>query len=260
MCSLTKALEICSFIDLTLIEAKRDISDDFLVRQLYYPYRVWQSRVAKPVKPVFLVYSNGIYHLYEYTFRDPNEYSSLEIVKQKNYSIEDTEITIDDIFDIVKNIQVKKEPPYAPFPQADSFERVINLCELICNGDYNHSQITLNYAFDGRQTNYYVSAGVYLGLIEQPERHKPYKLSSVGTAILHLNYKQRQLAFCKMILSHKAFLEVLKQYFCNGQMPEKEKIVEIMKSCDLHNVGASSTYYRRASTIRSWIEWIVSLI
>ena len=59
---------------LSLLEAKRDISEDFLVRQLYYPYRVWQSRVTKPVKPIFLVYSNGIYHLYEYRFKNPNEY------------------------------------------------------------------------------------------------------------------------------------------------------------------------------------------
>ena len=55
---------------LSLLEAKRDISEDFLVRQLYYPYRVWHNRVTKPVKPIFLVYSNGIYHLYEYEFTD----------------------------------------------------------------------------------------------------------------------------------------------------------------------------------------------
>ena len=45
---------------LSLFEAKRDLSDDFLVRQLYYPFRVWSSRVTKPVKPVFLIFSNGI--------------------------------------------------------------------------------------------------------------------------------------------------------------------------------------------------------
>lgn len=38
---------------LALLEAKRDLSADFLVRQLYYPFRAWQSRVSKKVKPVF---------------------------------------------------------------------------------------------------------------------------------------------------------------------------------------------------------------
>ena len=53
---------------LALIEAKRDLSADFLIRQLYYPYRVWENRLSKKVKPIFLVYSNGIYRLYEYEF------------------------------------------------------------------------------------------------------------------------------------------------------------------------------------------------
>lgn len=42
---------------LSLFEAKRDLSDDFLVRQLYYPFRVWSERVTKTVKPVFLIFS-----------------------------------------------------------------------------------------------------------------------------------------------------------------------------------------------------------
>lgn len=79
---------------LTLIEAKRDISEDFLVRQLYYPYRVWTERISKKVRTVFLVYSNGIFNLYEYVFRDPKLYNSLELIQQKNYTLEDIEISM----------------------------------------------------------------------------------------------------------------------------------------------------------------------
>ena len=56
---------------LSLFEAKRDLSDDFLVRQIYYPFRVWSNRVTKIVKPVFLIFSNGIFNLYQYQFDDP---------------------------------------------------------------------------------------------------------------------------------------------------------------------------------------------
>ena len=45
---------------LSLFEAKRDLSDDFLVRQLYYPFRVWSERVTKTVKPVFLIFSTNL--------------------------------------------------------------------------------------------------------------------------------------------------------------------------------------------------------
>lgn len=241
---------------LSLFEAKRDISEDFLVRQLYYPYRVWQNRVTKPVKPIFLVYSNGIYHLYEYEFKNPDEYSSLQLVKQKNYSIEDTEITIEDIVKVLERVKLESEPQYVPFPQADSFERIINLCELLNGKDYDREMITQKYAFDVRQTSYYVAAGVYLGLIKP----RSFKLTDKGIAILQLNYKKRQLEYCKLILSHKAFHKVAKLYFERGQMPEKGEIVDIMRDSNLYHVESESTYRRRASTVKAWVEWISGLI
>ncbi len=67
---------------LSIFEAKRDLSDDFLVRQLYYPYRVWGRRVRKAVKPIFLIFSNGVFNLYEYRFEEPDDYNSLCLVKQ----------------------------------------------------------------------------------------------------------------------------------------------------------------------------------
>ena len=41
--------------NLAIFEAKLDLAEDFLVRQLYYPFRVWQNRIKKPVRPLFLV-------------------------------------------------------------------------------------------------------------------------------------------------------------------------------------------------------------
>lgn len=47
---------------LAFMEAKRDLSDNFLIRQLYYPFRTWQRKMGdKPVRPVFLIYSNSIF-------------------------------------------------------------------------------------------------------------------------------------------------------------------------------------------------------
>ncbi|MDR2047036.1 MAG: transcriptional regulator [Clostridiales bacterium] len=146
---------------LALFEAKRDISEDFLVRQLYYPFRVWQSRITKPVRPLFLVYSNGIYRLYEYAFQDANNYSSLVFVKRKNYSIEDTAIEITDIQSVLRRVIIAPEPQI-PFPQADSFERVINICELLNEQELSRNDVTEQYAFDARQTNYYTDAARFL--------------------------------------------------------------------------------------------------
>src|SRR5699024_5416148 len=72
---------------LALIEAKNSISDDFLIRQLYYPFRLWNDKITKTIKPIFMVYSNGIFTLYEYEFQEPNNYNSLVLIKQKNYTL-----------------------------------------------------------------------------------------------------------------------------------------------------------------------------
>ena len=115
---------------LALFEAKTEYPETFLVRQLYYPFRVWKNCIDKEVKTIFLVYSNGIFSLYEYAFSDESCYNSLKLIKQINYSIIDGEIEIDDIQSIANSIQIILEPKI-PFPQADKFERLISLCESL---------------------------------------------------------------------------------------------------------------------------------
>ena len=246
---------------LALFEAKRDLSDDFLIRQLYYPYRVWQSRITKPVRPLFLVYSNGIYHLYEYAFSDPQNYSSITLVQQRNYTVEDTAIKANDIEQVLNNVKCVDEPKI-PFPQADSFARVINICELLSEQELYRNDVTERYAFDARQTNYYTDAARYLGLLEKErDSNSPlYRLSEKGKTILKFSYKQRQLAYCEAILSHRVFHDTLQNYFKTGVMPQKNGIIAIMKKSNLHNVNSDSTYERRSSTVRGWINWIVELI
>lgn len=247
---------------LSLIEAKRVLSEDFLIRQLYYPYRVWSNRVTKKVKTIYLVYSNGIFSLYEYEFQNPNFYNSLALVKHKNYSIEDTTIELSDLQETALHATVIAEPNI-PFPQANSFERVINICELLNVQDLSHEQVTEEYAFDIRQTNYYTDAARYLGLLERhyEKNNKPiYSLSKLGKHIINLPYKQRQLAFCKVILQHEAFKKTFNLCMDLGSIPEPSMIIDIMKESKLYNVKSMSTYTRRSSTISGWINWMLGLI
>lgn len=246
---------------LALVEAKNVISDDFMVRQLYYPYRLWKNKINKPVRPVYMVYSNGIFYVYEYKFENDENYSSIKLIKSKKYSIEDTEIDIQDIQDVFNNVNGFDEEPEIAFPQADSFERVINLCELLLDEPRTKSDITENYAFDERQTNYYTDAARYLGLVSKnrTDGNIVFELTEVGRKILNLRYKQRQLEFVKLILKHNAFYDYLRLYFENSDRPTTLDTIEIMKHCDLYNIESESTYKRRASTIRGWVEWILDL-
>lgn len=246
---------------LSLFEAKRDLSDDFLIRQLYYPFRVWRERVTKPVKPIYLIFSNGTFNLYQYQFKDPQNYNSLILVKQKNYVIT-TEISLADIEKLLRTVKVVQEPEI-PFPQADSMSRLVNLIELLNEKPMTKQDITSKYAFDERQTNYYTDAGRYLGLIDKTQDgvgNILFRLSYCGTRIMSFEYKARQLALITQILMHKVFNDTLKLHLEMGVMPNKQTIIQFMKSSNLYRVEADSTYVRRSSTVVSWVNWILETI
>lgn len=245
---------------LSLFEAKRDLADDFLIRQLYYPFRVWSRRVTKTVKPIFLIFSNGSFHLYQYRFEDPNDYSSLKLIKQKNYTIA-TEINVADIANLLTVIPIVKESAIS-FPQADRFSRVVNLMELLKEKELTKQEITSKYSFDERQTNYYTDAGRYLEFIEKEHREGNivFHLTMQGLHVMELGYRERQIALATQILKHKVFNETLRLHLQYGEMPERKKIVQIMKEVNLYNVGSESTYDRRASTVIGWVNWILGII
>jgi hypothetical protein len=249
---------------LSLIEAKNYISDNFLVRQLYYPFKLWSNKINKRVRPVFLTYTNGVFHLREYAFTDVEHYNSLVLVKHKKYVVQEGCFNLEVLDDLLKKTKTVSEPEI-PFPQADSFERIINLCELLQQKEFiSKEEITQNYDFDARQTDYYSNAGKYLNLItigrDPISGQTGCFLTKEAKHIFNLNIIDRQKEFVKLIVSHSVFKETLKLYLNNGEVPAKESIVDIMKNSKLFNIDSESTYRRRASTILGWLNWIINQI
>lgn len=72
-----------------LLEAKireeKEIVNSFIIRQLYYPYRVWKKKTDKDIYSIFIEYCNGIMTFYVYQFTELNHYNSLRLVKEKKY-------------------------------------------------------------------------------------------------------------------------------------------------------------------------------
>ena len=198
--------------------------------------------------------------MYEYKYEDSYNYSSLVLVKQSRYSLEETSFSIENIQEILTSTPIIKEPAI-PFPQADSFERIINLCELLKRKrTLTDEEITTAYGFDKRQTGYYTNAGRYLGFIEKKiDDGVKYQLTAKGKALFTENHLQRQKVFIAAILSHGVFSKALTLYLKKADTPSKPEVVALMKESNLYNVNSDVTYNRRASTVFGWINWILSL-
>lgn len=246
---------------LILIEAKNVISEDFVIRQLYYPYRAFRNKLNKEVRPIFVTYSNGIFHLREYEFENFLEYNSIKLVNSSSYSIVDGVVSNKLLTELLSSTPIREENKAIPFPQADDFSRIVNLCELIFeNGPKSKEEISEGYGFVARQADYYSNAAIYLGLLEKDEsKAKTFKLSKEGESIFRQNLYQRQIDIIKLIISHKPFSDCLSEYLRTGNMPDKDKVVSYMQATENINVESPNTFLRRAQSVTAWVNWIISL-
>lgn len=243
-----------------LVEAKNSISSDFLIRQLYYPYRLWNDKVKKEVVPVFMTYSNDIFSFFKFKFHNPMEYNSLVLIKQKNYIIAPDKIELNDIINVFKKVRLIQEPEIS-YPQADSFERVINLLEILMEEERDKDYLTHTLDVVHRQTDYYTNAGRYLGLIEKTTVDDTiiYRLTNEGRQIMNLPHKHKYLKIVEKILQNPSFNRAFIIFLKEGSIPSKDILVNVMKDSNIYKVKTDVTFGRRASTVRSWLQWIVDL-
>jgi len=241
-----------------VVEAKNIQADELLIRQLYFPYRLWQNKLKKTVVPVFMAFSNDVFHVFRYEFKDIRDYNSLELTKYKSYTYIDETITLDEIIELFKGVRVTNEPKVT-FPQANSFPRVMDLLSILYSRPLTFDDVTTTYGFNVRQTNYYIAACKYLGLVGDSNDHRgmgPYKLTTEGQRIMSLKHKAKYLAIIKKVLEKPVFNAVFGRYLAQYAPASKTEIFTIMKECGipLNDVTLS----RRSDTVRSWMEWILS--
>jgi hypothetical protein len=249
-----------------LVEAKNESVNDFLVRQLYYPFRLWKSKTTKSVVPVFMSYSNDVFSFYVFRFGQENSYNSIELVQQKKYRIGRSEIELPDVVATLERVSIVLEPEGIPFPQADSFNRIVDLLTQLYGASAPLSQddITTNYAFDLRQTQYYTGAAAYLGLVNRQRDQKQggvtYSLTTRGSNVMEKRPEARNLALVECILEHEVFNKTLRLYLNQAGRPTTEQVEEIMKSAELGlDREGTTTIQRRAKTVLAWTDWIMEL-
>jgi hypothetical protein len=250
---------------LAIIEVKNQNVEDFLIRQLYYPYRLWTEKTTKQVIPIFLSYSNDIFNFYIYEFEDYKNYNSISFVEQKRYQIGLDEIEFEDITSLVDIIKIKPEPEGIPFPQANVFARVVDLLIQIhgFNPRLSQEDIAINYAFKLRQAEYYADAARYLGLLQKDDNKEQgifYSMTEKGHNIMEKTTRNRNLALVECIIEKKLFNSTFKIYLEKGGRMNKHNRDLIRQILVNEQPKLSEkTIKRRSSTVFAWIKWIMEL-
>lgn len=247
-----------------IFEVKNHIAKDFNMRQLYYPFRVWKPRIQKPVRSVFLMLSNDVFDFFEYEFEDPYNFSSGTIVKQKRYMLTHTKPKESELVNHAKRSVGKPPPETESFPQADLFERVIDLTNYILQEPRTIDDLDRDYDLDKRDRSYYYKAVRYLGLAKNSniDGEKYLLATDLATEIFNKSHKEKYEALAKLVLGidtiARIYLETLKQ----GTAPSRVWATRVLADSQ-DSKGAKpisgTTIERRAQTALAWAAWVRSV-
>ncbi|HPL22367.1 MAG TPA: hypothetical protein PKV49_01735, partial [bacterium] len=74
---------------IVLIEAKNKNTKDIIIRQLYYPFRQWQTHTKKKVITLFFEKDDktNIYSIWQFVFNDVDDYNSIKLKKMGRFKI-----------------------------------------------------------------------------------------------------------------------------------------------------------------------------
>ena len=77
---------------LVLVEAKARPQNNFIIRQLYYPFRQWNINTEKKVRSLFFSFDSQTrtQSFWEYEFADYSDYNSIRLIKCASYQIEES--------------------------------------------------------------------------------------------------------------------------------------------------------------------------
>jgi hypothetical protein len=231
-----------------IIEAKFGSIDDFIVRQLYYPYRnLLEIGVKKEIVPILLVYSNRVYSLYQLEFPNVDRYEA-RVIRQTNFTLE--QVKAPRQFADVEPTKTLKTPRGVPFPQADDISKVFDVTELLLAGRMRKEEIAAEFGVDPRQGDYYGNAASWLGLATK-KKHQ-FELTSDGLRFSRMDRAHRILEVASRIKSLPAFSQAADAAIRKQEFP----FDEIAKIIGKEYGYSESTQSRRAITVRAWVNWL----
>lgn len=233
---------------IVLLEAKSRKVDDFIIRQLYYPYRRFLNLDKnKKIIPVFFTYDarTESYNLSVYEFTGLEEYNSINLLTTASYTISTPlSLTLSDISPL--GVQYSEV-----IPQANDPDKILELVFKVSEGMNDARQIAQYFQFMERQSSYYREAAEALGLVRFGGDRK-YELTEAGAKLVALDTQDRNIYFAKVMSNFKLIREILDALIEGNDVSRSD--IEHRIEVDGRLSGA--TIPRRASSLFAWLKWI----
>lgn len=239
-----------------LIEAKLGRVENFNIRQLYYPFKDWSVKSTKEIIPIFFVYTNGLFYIFQFAFGD--RYGDLQLIQGKCFTVNEPVKQSVNLLHLLETTTLEIEPG-VPYPQANDLDKVIDIITNFRPSNLtDKSAIAEFFDFDKRQGDYYANAAIYLGLLKRGQtRSSEFELTREGIFIANSpNRSQRNFLLLKQLLKKPSFNDVLTLFVRNKYNITSLSTTMLASIIQRHVQLNDTTARRRASTVISWLKWL----
>lgn len=244
--------------EVILIEAKNGETEDFIIRQVYYPYLQWRREIpTKQIRPWFfcsrIVANRRLYEFWEYDFEDDAQYRSIRFKRGESFFVEarQSRMSVDEL--LRGHFAHVRRSAEWNVPQADNFTRVAELPLLVAQGINTARAVAEHYQFDPRQSSYYRQAAEFLGLVNTNSDHQ-YTLTDLGAEYVSRTADERRRILAGLVANFPPMRAVL-EMSSNGHPFAKDDVARVIAR---HAAIAGATPGRRAATLISWLSWLES--
>ena len=234
--------------EIIIVEAKIGKPTSFNIKQLYYPFRTFYGRKSN-VRNFFFCFDpeTKTYSFWEYRFAVLDRLESIELVRNKRYQIEVSDVvSVGEYRSVRPSIRVQ-------IPQADDVNKIMQFPYSVSAGYDTAKKMMEELCFVERQSSYYRQASEILGLITHDKNHR-YRITSDGEKLLSLAPAEKATFMCKLLLGFSIMNKIFLQISVDrNKVITKDEIIEMLQD-ESHLTG--DTLRRRAQTITAWFRWI----
>ena len=240
--------------EIILFEAKDTTPQDFLIRQIYFPFRVYHQQFGKRVRLFFFNYeaTSGVHSFHECRFDNPLQYRSLQITRSQHFRVHfpacEQPRTLGDW---LASISAPSFAGIWEIPQADDFGKVIAFARQVAAGYDDSELIAGAFDFSSRQSSYYRRAAEQLGLVYGQGGR--YFLSDEGRRLNELSAGEREEQMIAKLLQVPVVRHAIQSALGGSGVISKAAVAA---SIQAHSKVGGDTIARRATSVISWLRWL----